>query len=264
VDLEADPQASRFTVRAEATLGENENAFGVATGEGRLKVVGGRLLVLADPTQSGRRDALVIDLAKGALETYEDKATDQRHHLLLTAAESLEEGIEEELPPRMRDQQRQRRQQARRDAIRAMGEAGLPGERIWTAGNSVYLTADRGLSAYDLALPGRQWKRLNAPMMREFDPATNLAVAIGREDLLLFDRPQATPRREIDEPALRLTVFSRERLPDGRESGQQRHEVMLLPGVHGLDAPVGAFQPMAGGLALLSESGRLLFLQGAE
>jgi outer membrane protein assembly factor BamB len=265
VDLEKDPQNARFTVKAEPALGENESAFGVSAGEGRMKVIGGRLLVLADPTQSGRRDALVIDLAKGAVETYADPATGDRHPLLLTAAESLEDNISlDELPPRMRDQQRQRRQQARRDAIRAMSEAGLPGERLWTAGSSVYITADRGLSAYDLSLPGRHWKRLNAPMMREFDPAANLAVVIGRDDLLLFDQPQSTPRRQVEQPTLRLTVFSRDRLEDGRESGQQRHEVELAPGRHGLDAPVGAFQAMDGGLAVLSESGRLIFLAGSE
>ena len=152
--------------------------------------------------------------------------------------------------------------QAQREAARS--RPSLPGERIWSAGTSVYLSADRGLSAYDLAIPGRHWSRLNAPMMRELDPAVNVGVAIGKHDLVLFDQPQPTQRRQFEQPVLRMTVFSRDRLKDGRESGQQRHEVELAAGSHGLDAPVSGFQAVDGGLAVLSSSGRLTFLRGRE
>ncbi len=262
-DLERDPQQTRFAIRSE-TIGEHDAAFGVAEGgEGRMAVVGGRLLVLADPTRSDRRDALVIDLAEGEPVRFDDPASESRIELFLTAAESAASELEPERQAPRNRQQRLLQQRAARGG-RAPTGPGLPGERLWTAGSCVYLTADRGLSAYDLELPGRQWWRLNAPEMRKLDPAINLAVAVAREDLLLFDQPQATPARPVSDRTVRVTSFSRERLDDGRESGYQRHETELTPGAWGLESAVSAWQVLDGGLAVLAESGKLHFLRGGQ
>lgn len=268
VDLERQPQGTRFTVRHD-TLGENPLAFGASAGAaGRLRVVGDKLLVLIDPhrassDQGARRDALVIDLAQGRPDTFNDPATGAIVVVILTAAEGGAQDPEADaLPPRLRQQQRMRLLQAQRDAARMIDQAQAPGERIWSSGTSVYVTSDRGLSAYDLAVPGRHWSRLNAPMMREFDPAMNLGLAIGRDDLLLFDQPLPTQRRQIDQPTVRVTAFSRDRLKDGRESGQQRHEVELKAGAFGLEGAVSGFAAGEGGVAVLSSAGRLVFLRG--
>lgn len=268
VDLERQPQGTRFTVRHD-TLGENPLAFGASAGAaGRLRVIGDKLLVLIDPhrassDQGARRDALVIDLAEGRPETFNDPASGAAVVVILTAAEGGGQDPEADaLPPRLRQQQRMRLLQAQREAARLVDQAQAPGERIWSAGTSVYVTSDRGLSAYDLAVPGRHWSRLNAPMMREFDPALNLGLAIGRDDLLLFDQPLPTQRRQIDQPTVRVTAFSRDRLKDGRESGQQRHEVELKAGAFGLEGQVSGFAPGEGGIAVLSSAGRLVFLRG--
>ena len=269
VDLERQPQAARFTVRPEP-LGENQMALAASAGPGRLRIIGDKLLVLIDPhrvtmDQLPRRDALVIDLEAGRPHTTTDAESGLSAVVILSAAETGAGDAEADaLPPRLRAQQRARMLQAQREAARVLNRADLPGERIWSAGTSLYITADRGLSAYDLKVPGRHWNRLNASMVREFDPAVNLAVAIGRDDLVLFDHPLPTPRRKVQDPIVRVTVFSRDRLKDGRESGQQRHEVELVAGAYGLDAPVSAFQAADGGIAVLSRSGRLSFLRGGE
>jgi hypothetical protein len=267
IDLERQPQGARFAVRADA-LGQNAQAFAASAGPGRVRVIGEKALVLVDPhrvtpDQEPRRDALVIDLNKGRPDTFTDPASGAQVVVVLGAAESgAGDADADALPPRLRAQQRMRMLQAQREAARLLDRPGLPGERIWSAGTSVYITADRGLSAYDLAIPGRHWSRLNAPMMREFDPSVNLGVAIGQGDLLLFDQPMPVAQRQVSQPTLRVTSFSRDRLKDGRESGQWRHEVELVPGTHELDAPIVGFQPADGGLAVLTSGGRLLFLRG--
>jgi hypothetical protein len=144
------------------------------------------------------------------------------------------------------------------------GDDPNPLERMWISGTRVYLTAQRGLSAYDLDLPGRQWRRHNGSAVRMQDPAQNAGIDVTDDSLLLWDVPQSTAQRPVPEPIVRLNVFSRARLPDGRESGQKFYEIDFQSGAHGLQSDVTAWQAHNGGITLLEEEGRLLLYPSAS
>lgn len=263
VDLDADPDSVRFNVRPND--GQNAAPFVAAAGPGRIGVVGNRLLVYADPRLAGRRDVMVIDLAQGLPEQFKDDRLPEPIDLVLMAGETDDQQVDvDALPPNARAQIRAQQLQARRQAqAQLAGGDPDPLERMWISGTNVYLTAQRGLSAYDMELSGRQWRRLNGSEVRMKDPAQNTGVAIADDSLLLWDVPQSTAQRPVPAPTVRLNVFSRARLPDGRESGQKFYEIDFHSGAHGLQSDVAAWQAHNGGVTLLEEEGRLLLYPSA-
>lgn len=264
VDLDSDPDVARFNARPND--GQNTTPFVTAAGPGRIGVVGNHLLVYADPRMAGRRDVLVIDLVEGLPERFKDDHLPEPIDLVLVAGETDNEEVDmDALPPNARRVVRAEQIRARRRAqAEVAGSPQDPFERMWTAGTSVYLSAQRGLSAYDLTLPGRQWRRLNGSEVRLMDPAQNAGVEIASDVVLLWDVPQATAQRPVEQPTVRLNVFSRRKLDDGRESGQKLFEIDFHAGAHGLESEVSAWQATAGGVALLEEEGRLLLYSRAD
>lgn len=264
VDLDADPDSVRFNVRPND--GENATPFVAAAGPGRIGVVANRLLVYADPRLAGRRDVMVIDLAQGLPERFRDDRLPEPIDLVLAAGETDDQQVDlDSLPPNARAQLRAQQLQARQRAqAQLAGGNEDPFERMWISGTNVYLSAQRGLSAYDMDLPGRQWRRQNGSAVRLKDPAQNAGVDVAEEALLLWDVPQSTAQRPVPEPTLRLNVFSRARLPDGRESGQKLFEIDFRSGAYGLESDVAAWQAHNGGVTLQEEDGRLLLYPSAE
>ncbi len=250
-DVEADNSAARW--------------LGDPTG-GRLVASGSNLLVMADPRQAGRHDAMVIDLIRIQPRRVVDLETGESAEMLLLGGATDETDIDVDLLPRKYRLRYERAQQLeRRGRLNELADSGVTGIRIWTDGARIYVGGRRGLRAYDLRAPdgdiGPIWSRANDALTAQQDPATNLDLLLSKDVALLIDAPMSNGDADAPPSGVRVTPFSR-LMFENRESGLDGAELNLRSGIAGLHAMPEQIHAMNGGLAILDESQRLIFLPG--
>jgi tetratricopeptide (TPR) repeat protein len=238
----------------------------------RLFAVGSDLIVYADPLNTARRDAMVIDLTTGAVAQVRDRVSAVDVPAVLIGGEHEPDQVNPDALPWQLAQQLRReevRQQERREQDLLTGPTDLPGERARAWGSRVYTVGRRGINAHDLSAPdgsiGPHWWRSNGLIARRIDPAVVLDVVAGR-DMLLAVESFGTPAVGADAPVLpiRLTAFSRALVQGpGYESGLLHPPTPVGQGHAGLDGNPVAWRPMTDGIALLDDRQRLVFLPGA-
>ncbi|MEL7240081.1 MAG: hypothetical protein AAGK78_14585, partial [Planctomycetota bacterium] len=237
---------------------------------GRMRQVGDRLAIMADPDSSERRDAVVLDLERGRFEpapSLNDNDVDLNggtladgpNVLRLQGGEGPPAQIDQNaMPPRQRQniQELERRNRSVRN-----GTANAQWQRLYVAGDEVYLTGKRGLTGHDLSRDLReqpQWRRFNSSMLQATDPSTNLKVDFDDHAILLFELAD-----QGKGPVLRITPFSRE-VVNGRLSGNTLPPVYVGGGVASLtDRPID-WQVADGGVALIDINGNLIWLPGSD